>query len=148
MTNQLSTNAAILFVTNNKRVLFVRDSKNKEWMIPGGKRNHNELDFECALREFREETSFTINLKYITNLVSIVRKHSNNSTTRIFIMHSSQIFTDYDIKKIHNKETDALIYLKNNTLWDILHGVSHHRVKKIKSSNARYIPDLIIKKMI
>jgi len=40
-----------------------------EWGFPKGRRNYQEKDYECALREFEEETGFDIkNLKHVQNL--------------------------------------------------------------------------------
>jgi len=41
-----------------------------EWGFPKGRRNYQEKDFECALREFAEETGYSVeNLKNIQNIV-------------------------------------------------------------------------------
>ena len=41
-----------------------------EWGFPKGRRNYQEKDFECALREFTEETGYNYNyLKNIQNLL-------------------------------------------------------------------------------
>ena len=42
----------------------------QEWGFPKGRRNHNEKDFQCALREFGEETG--INIKYLRNIDNIM----------------------------------------------------------------------------
>jgi len=43
--------------------------KEPEWGFPKGRRNYQEKDYECALREFAEETGFNINhLKHVQNL--------------------------------------------------------------------------------
>ena len=40
-----------------------------EWGFPKGRRNYQEKDFDCAIREFKEETGYNpINLKNIRNL--------------------------------------------------------------------------------
>lgn len=40
-----------------------------EWGFPKGRRNYQEKDYECALREFAEETGFNIkHLKHVQNL--------------------------------------------------------------------------------
>ena len=38
-----------------------------EWGFPKGRRNYQETDFECALREFSEETGYSI--KNIKNII-------------------------------------------------------------------------------
>ena len=41
-----------------------------EWGFPKGRRNNQEKDFECALREFREETGYPLDaLKNIQNIL-------------------------------------------------------------------------------
>jgi 8-oxo-dGTP pyrophosphatase MutT (NUDIX family) len=41
-----------------------------EWEFPKGRRNINETDIQCALREFKEETGYSINdIKIIDNLI-------------------------------------------------------------------------------
>ena len=41
-----------------------------EWGFPKGRRNTNESDFDCAVREFSEETGYNINqLSYIQNIL-------------------------------------------------------------------------------
>ena len=41
-----------------------------EWGFPKGRRNYQEKDFECALREFTEETG--INSKNLHNIQNIL----------------------------------------------------------------------------
>jgi 8-oxo-dGTP pyrophosphatase MutT (NUDIX family) len=41
-----------------------------EWGFPKGRRNHQEKDYECAIREFEEETGYVRrNLKNVKNIV-------------------------------------------------------------------------------
>lgn len=41
-----------------------------EWGFPKGRRNYQEKDFECAVREFGEETGFNVkNLKIVKNIL-------------------------------------------------------------------------------
>lgn len=59
----------------------------QEWGFPKGRRNHFERDYDCALREFREETGYSINsLKNIEN-----------------IMPFEEIFTGSNYKSYKNK---------------------------------------------
>ena len=41
-----------------------------EWGFPKGRRNHKESDYDCALREFNEETGY--NVKHLQNLQNII----------------------------------------------------------------------------
>lgn len=65
------------YFINNKLYNFDHFIKNKttlytepEWGFPKGRRNYNETDFKCALREWQEETGYNKNtINIITNLV-------------------------------------------------------------------------------
>ena len=47
-----------------------------EWEVPKGRRNLNESDIDCALREFTEETGYKgHNLTHIDNLMYL-KKYS------------------------------------------------------------------------
>ena len=61
-----------LFTLND----LIKDSNNHEiwdepeWGFPKGRRNYQETDFDCALREFAEETGYDIkNVKNVKNLL-------------------------------------------------------------------------------
>jgi 8-oxo-dGTP pyrophosphatase MutT (NUDIX family) len=44
----------------------------QEWGFPKGRRNHYERDYDCALREFREETGYsTRSLKNVENIMPV-----------------------------------------------------------------------------
>ena len=132
--NHKSNNAAVIFITSSKRVILVRDKKNKKWMLPAGHRDQGETDLECVLREFHEETSFTIDPNKITEpIVSDVKIHSDGLTkTRIYIIHSKQKFPAYDQNKVLNYETDALYYLKLSDLKKLIDDIPHKIVKNLK----------------
>lgn len=146
-----ATNAAIFFITNNDQIIFVRDAKDKKWMVPGGGREKHESDFECALREFREETSFNIEPEYfITPIETVLITHRNYKTTRLYIIRSNQTFLNYDTNKVLNKETDKLFYLKINDLKDIINQTPHpiFNNNNIKDYNLKSLKYLISKKII
>ena len=137
-----SNNAAIILITNNiktntKRILLVKDSKKQEWMIPGGRRESSDTsDLYCAFREFSEETSFTINPTLITKISSNKRKHYNNSITNIFIIHSTEVFLDYNRRGVKDNETDALYYMMLDDFIKLVLGqVQHSKVQKLVEHN-------------
>ena len=41
-----------------------------EWGFPKGRRNYNETDLECSVREFNEETGFNLNKSFIVHNIS------------------------------------------------------------------------------
>lgn len=143
------SNASIVLITPNNRVILVRDRRTQEWMTPGGKRDHPESEFECALREFQEETSFVLDPKYFTNMQSFPRVHRNKSITMIYIIHSIQRFPKYDQSKVKHHETDALYYLKLNDLKKlVLNDIPHGDVTILKGSVKKSLHDLIDKNII
>jgi 8-oxo-dGTP pyrophosphatase MutT (NUDIX family) len=135
--SELANNVAIIFIKDKYHVLFVRDRTSKKWMTPGGHKNKTESEFEGALREFREETSFSINPENITSEIkSHMILHKNGKKTKIYIIHSNQEFPSYNPYIVHNRETDKLYYLKLDDLKKILQDQEkNHNIKYIKSIN-------------
>ena len=148
--NRRADNAALIFINENEQVLIVRDSDNGEWMTPGGHINGNETEFEAALREFREETSFSIKPEYfIGPIISDLRLHKNKKTTRIYIIHSNQLFPKYNQKQVINNETDALYYINLTDLKGIVNETLNHTfITKIKKYNKSSFRDLFINNLI
>lgn len=138
-----SNNAAIIFITSNNRVLLVRERRTREWCVPGGKIDRNESDFEGALREFREETSFDIEPEFFTSIKSYLKQHGNGSITKIYIIHSTQQFPPYNPHIVLNGETDQLIFLKLDDLRNLIFkGTPHGKVNKLRQSNFNSLKDL------
>jgi len=106
-------------------------------MIPGGRRESSDTsDLYCAFREFSEETSFTINPTLITKISSNKRKHYNNSITNIFIIHSTEVFLDYNRRGVKDNETDALYYMMLDDFIKLVLGqVQHSKVQKLVEHN-------------
>ena len=71
LTNKLSENGIPLLSSLIKRSIESGNSwKEPEWGFPKGRRNYRESDYECAIREFCEETGFPLkSLKNIQNVV-------------------------------------------------------------------------------
>lgn len=54
----------------NNNIFYPTYWEEPEWGFPKGRRNNNENDFNCALREFSEETGYSIhNLHHIQNIL-------------------------------------------------------------------------------
>jgi 8-oxo-dGTP pyrophosphatase MutT (NUDIX family) len=141
---ELANHAAIIFITNKNHILLVRERISKEWMTPGGHRDGNESEFECALREFREETSFSIDPENIKSITSHVILHKNGKKTKIYIIHSNQEFHFYNPNIVHNRETDKLYYLDLDDLKTLLKtGLYQEKKIKIKSYNILSFNELI-----
>lgn len=107
-------NAVILLITGKSfdRILMVRDTYSRKWMLPGGKIEKGETPFQGAVREFKEETSFE--LPYIKNKFNSYVYHGH---TAIFIGHYAGKFPEYDKSKVKNMETDELKFVKISELF-------------------------------
>jgi len=113
------SNTAILFISPSNRVLLVRDIKNKHWMLPGGKIERNEYSFDSATREFKEESSFKLDLTKVTSKNNYLF-NKNGKITNIYIIKSTQQFPAFDITKT-NGETDMVEYKKLDDIKNYLH---------------------------
>ena len=95
--NQIK-NACICFVDSRNNVFITTEASghaaNKKG-LPGGKLDSNELPFDGAERELREETNIRISKTNFTDRSSFVDiTHLNNTKTRIFVLFISDKFND------------------------------------------------------
>ena len=105
-------NAAVIVQIPDKTIIIVKNSNDNLWMLPGGHIDRNESPLNCAIREFKEETSLTLDQsKIIFPIKYFDRKHANSKRTRIFKINTTQIFNPYNIRNIKNNETNALEYI-------------------------------------
>jgi len=64
--NDISYNLSSLIEESNRKYMWLEP----EWGFPKGRRNHNEYDFDCAKREFSEETGYSDkNLLLVNNIL-------------------------------------------------------------------------------
>lgn len=113
-------NAAIVFITPTNRTILVKMAQGKDknkWALPGGKIDPGETPFEAALREFMEETSFTIDVKEITNVREFV---VHGYSTVIYLLESTQRFGPYNKRAVKNGETSALAYISMADLAELV----------------------------
>ena len=142
-----SNNAVIIFITTTKRILLVHTKRG--WGVPGGRRDGNESDYECALREFREETSFSIDPEFIIKITSHQRHHTNGTKTKMYIIQSTQQFPPYNPLKVLHRETDSLVYLKLSDLNKLIfNNITHGKVDKLRHSNFNSLKELFIQGML
>ena len=60
------------YILKNNRELFKKKGwENPEWGFPKGRRNYKETDYEAAIREFKEETGYNVNIKMIKNILPL-----------------------------------------------------------------------------
>jgi 8-oxo-dGTP pyrophosphatase MutT (NUDIX family) len=78
-----------------------------EWEFPKGRRNTNENDFECAKREFKEETNYMDkDYDIITNLSPFIEEFLGENNIRYKYI--------YFVGKLKNKEKIPLLDPNNN----------------------------------
>ena len=58
--------ASVLIIDNNK-LLLLKQTKSKYWLLPGGHIDDNELPHEAAVREVKEETNLDIEILQVAD---------------------------------------------------------------------------------
>jgi RNA:NAD 2'-phosphotransferase (TPT1/KptA family)/8-oxo-dGTP pyrophosphatase MutT (NUDIX family) len=117
-TRKINCYGGIIFDEEFKKVIIVKTDKNNIG-FPKGKRNKNELPFEAALREVKEETSLEIeNINFIENIVSINEKSSRSDIFSIgyFIGWTSQKY----IKQTNPEELENVEWIEIEKVKEIL----------------------------
>jgi 8-oxo-dGTP pyrophosphatase MutT (NUDIX family) len=121
-------NACIFLITEDNRVLLIRERDDKTWNIPGGKVEKGESSFEGARREFFEETGFLLDVSKINNIIRH-NFYKKNSKTSIFIIKTNQKFSTYN----PTLETDKIYYIKIEDLTKSIKGYKlHHTVNSFR----------------
>src|SRR5260370_17778737 len=60
--NSIKPAAAVAIIDSDAKVLLLRRRDNDKWTLPGGTLEFGETLTECAIREVREETGFSIRI--------------------------------------------------------------------------------------
>lgn len=144
----------------------IHNSKTKwneqEWGFPKGRRNYKELDIQCAMREFTEETSINVkNISIIENLmpfqeifigsnyksymhVYFLAKYNNNNYVNYNLVNDISVNDIYvnDISVNDNLVNDNLvndISVNNNSIEtnSIETNNIENELKKIKENNTK-----------
>ena len=113
--------AAIFLVNERKdKVLFVRDRKQKVWMMPGGICDKGETPTETAYREFGEETNLYLDRTKVKSRTIIYRKHNKTNFTQIHIL---TIKHSLDLSKFRaTSETDEITHVSISDLKKVING--------------------------
>ena len=104
-----------------------------EWGFPKGRRNFQENDYDCALREFNEETGYdSRKLKHINNCLNFDETFTGSnykSYKHVYFL----MFMDYDTKndtdiiKPHDNEVSKVEWKSFN---DCLTNIRHYNIEK------------------
>jgi len=104
-----------------------------EWGFPKGRRNNKETDYECALREFTEETGYTSN--YLRNLQNIVPYEEIYMGTnyksykhKYFVMYMEY---ENSIKPTVSVDNTEVSKLEWKSFKDCMDSIRYYNVEKI-----------------
>ena len=95
---------------------------NREWKsFPKGKRERGESDFECAVREVKEETGLTVDNLKISEEYLDESSNKGNGATRYFVgqIKDENVefkFDENELKSVQwysSKEIDSLVKFKS-----------------------------------
>ena len=101
-----------------------------EWEFPKGRRNFQEKDLECALREFEEETGYSSkNIKVIENLLpfeeNFIGSNHKSYKHKYFLAYMSN--TD---DNLHNFQTTEVSKLEWKTIDECLESIRPYHLEK------------------
>jgi len=119
-------------ITNNTKPSYQQE----EWGFPKGQKNKNEMEIECALREFQEETGINSNSINVLNLEPIIEDYMGTNGIRYKHIYFLGIFNDNidylcDISTSKNLEVSEIKFLPYNNAIDIIRPYLHKRKKII-----------------
>jgi len=102
-----------------------------EWGFPKGRRNMNETDLNCALREFSEETGFKINhLKLIDNIYPF----EENFTGSNYKSYKHRYFITYmdfkDTTNMNNYEVTEVSKMEWKTYENCMSSIRNYNLEK------------------
>jgi 8-oxo-dGTP pyrophosphatase MutT (NUDIX family) len=104
--------------------------KETEWEFPKGRRNYQEKDLDCAIREFEEETGFSKkDIKIIENLIPIeeifIGSNHKSYKHKYFLAYTEHINNDLD--KYQETEVSKLEW---KTLEECLECIRPYNLEK------------------
>ena len=110
-----------------------------EWEFPKGRRNSNENDFDCAKREFKEETSYVdSDYDIITNVCPFTENFLGENNVRYRYIYYIGQLKNHDKLPIIDSENKAQVTEIKNIKWftkekslDIIRDYHHSRSKVI-----------------
>jgi 8-oxo-dGTP pyrophosphatase MutT (NUDIX family) len=119
--------------------ILVKESENfdqweePEWGFPKGRRNYQETDFECALREFNEETGFdTKLLKPIQNILPFEETFTG-SNYKSYKHKYYLSFIDYDKTfDMDNYERSEVSKMEWKSFDECIHTIREYNLEKIR----------------
>ena len=110
--------------------LFNSSYKECEWELPKGRRNNNESDYKCAIREFHEETNIDINdISVQPNNQYIELYRSTNNIKYLHVYYLATL--KYNIK-LNKKECKEVNKIKWCTYDECIQNIRSYSTMKLK----------------
>jgi 8-oxo-dGTP pyrophosphatase MutT (NUDIX family) len=109
-----------------------------EWEFPKGRKNYQEKDVDCGLREFQEETGYNINdFNIIDNLLPFeeIFIASNNKSYRhdyylAYMCDNND--NDKNINKLENFQKSEVSKIEWKTLSECIKSIRYYNIEKIE----------------
>lgn len=102
-----------------------------EWGFPKGRRNHKESDYDCALREFNEETGY--NVKTLRNLQNIIPYEEifTGSNYKSYKHKYFVMYMTYDNSLMENEfEKSEVSKMEWKPYSNCLKSIRHYNIEK------------------
>lgn len=102
-----------------------------EWGFPKGRKNNNEKNLDCALREFNEETNINISDINILERIKFIEEEykGTNLINYKHVYYLSSVDTELKLNNIDNYEISAIRWM---TLPEIINNIRPYYNIKIK----------------
>jgi 8-oxo-dGTP pyrophosphatase MutT (NUDIX family) len=102
-----------------------------EWGFPKGRRNYQEKDYECAIREFSEETGLNVrNMKILQNILPFEEIFTGSNYKsykhKYFIAHMPYQDTHF----IHNYEESEVSKIEWKTYEECMNSIRTYNLEK------------------
>jgi hypothetical protein len=104
-----------------------------EWGFPKGRRNFQEKDFDCALREFNEETGYAIrNISTIENIYPFEEIFTGSNYKSYKHKYYLAYMQNEDTKVMDNYERSEVSKMQWKTYEDCIKSIRPYNLEKIR----------------
>ena len=116
-----------------------------EWGFPKGRRNYNETDLDCSIREFNEETGMTLEKNKIINNISPFEEIFFGSNYKSYKHKYFLTYMDFENVESVIQETNEISQIQWKSYVDCIASIrSYNLEKKRMLSNI----DILLKKTV
>ena len=104
-----------------------------EWGFPKGRRNNQEKDFECAIRELKEETGFSLqNIKPVKNIMPFEEVFSGSNYKSYKHKYFLVMYEETNNDSMNNFERGEVSDMKWKTYDECIRCIRHYNVEKLR----------------